>query len=256
VRPSRRERKGYKLWCKERTTKGLPPWIGNYSRNPSSSRRTPPESEIQLKSSQTVRQWCDDYCTSDKILKEFVYTKYVYGWDFGALKQAIDALIVKQASYDGKLKIKFTPSPSASNLIIVRPTNTLSKLVSNIWIKVLLWITFIYPFIWLFKRFHGRGGGVWKVCGGGYPLKVVLPLPRGDGDHLPTFEEAAGSSSSNVVRTGTYVIGEREGEWFRRWENTIRGAVLSRKQDKKPLTHPTDTPYANPCAALLDGYTD
>ena len=80
---------------------------------------------------------------------------------------------------------------------------------------------------------------------------------QGDkGDELPTFEEAAGSSSSAVVRAETYVIGEREGEWFRKWENTIRGAVLSRRQDKTPLAHPTDVPYANPSAALLDGYTD
>lgn len=271
-KPNRRERKGYKLWCKERARKGLPPWVGSYSRNPLSSRNAPPDGEIQLKSSQTVRQWCDDYCGSNKVLKEFIYTKvrdgetsapfltllpqYVYGWDFGALKQAIETLIVKQTSYDGKLKVKFTPYPSASHLIIVRPTNTLSKLVSNMWTKLLLWITLIYPFIWLFKRFHERGGGVWKVCGGGYPLKVVLPLPREHGDQLPTFEEAAGSSSSTVVRAGTYVVGEREGEWFRKWENTIRGAVLSKRQDKTPLTHPTDAPYLNPCAALLDGYTD
>lgn len=75
MKPSRRERKGYKLWCKERIRKGLPPWIGSYSHNPLSSRRAPPEGEIQLKSSRTVRQWCDDYCASNKILKEFVYTK-------------------------------------------------------------------------------------------------------------------------------------------------------------------------------------
>lgn len=180
----------------------------------------------------------------------------MYGWDFSALEQAIESLIIKQTSYGGKLKVKFSPFPSANDLIILRPTNNLSKFVSNIWIKLLLWITLIYPFIWLFKRFHERGGGIWKVCGGGYPLKVVLPLPREDGDHLPTFEEAAGSSSSAVARAGTYVVGEREGEWFRKWENTIRGAVLSRKRDKTPLVHPTDTPYVNPCATLLDGYTD
>lgn len=180
----------------------------------------------------------------------------MYGWEFGALKQAIETLIVKQTSYDGTLKVKFTPSPSANDLIIVRPTNTLSKLVSNMWIKFLLWITLIYPFIWLFKRFHDHGGGVWKVCGGGYPLKVVLPRPRDDGDQLPSFEEAAGSSSTAVLRTETYVIGEREGEWFRKWENAIRGAVLSRRQDKTPLEQPTDALYVNPSAALLDGYTD
>jgi hypothetical protein len=194
-----------------------------------------------------------------KSMSPFFFTFFlqcVYGWDFGALEQAIETLIVKQTSYDGKLKIKFTPFPSANDLIIIRPTNSLSKLVSNMFIKVLLCVTLIYPFIWLFKRFHDRGGGVWKVCGGGYPLKVVLPLPREDGDQLPTFEEAAGSSSSAVVQARTYVIGEREGEWFRKWENTIRGAVLSRRQDGNPLEHPTDASYVNPCATLLDGYTD
>lgn len=180
----------------------------------------------------------------------------MYGWDFDALEQAIESLIVKQTSYGGKLEIKFSPFPPASDLIIIRPANALSQLLSNIWIKFLLWITLIYPFIWLYKRFHERGGGIWKVCGGGYPLKVVLPLPKADGDNLPTFEEAAGSSSSVVVRTGTYVVGEREGEWFRKWENTIRGSVLSRKQDKTPLVHPMDTPYVNPSATLLDGYID
>lgn len=87
-------------------------------------------------------------------------------------------------------------------------------------------------------------------------MKVVLPLSRNDGDQLPTFEEAAGSSSSSVSRSNTYVIGEREGEWFRKWENTIRSAVLSRRQDGDPLVHPTDVPYINPSAILLDGYTD
>jgi len=74
-KPGRKERKGYKLWCKERNRKGLPPWIGSYSRNPSASWNAPSEGEIRLKSSRTVRQWCDDYCASNKLLKEFVYTK-------------------------------------------------------------------------------------------------------------------------------------------------------------------------------------
>lgn len=87
-------------------------------------------------------------------------------------------------------------------------------------------------------------------------MKVVLPSPRIDGDLLPTFEEAAGSSSSTVVRAETYVVGEREGEWFRKWENTIRSAVLSKRQNETPLVHPMDVPYINPSAILLDGYTD
>lgn len=71
----RRERKGYKTWCEERSKKGLPPWVGSYSLHSPTSSDALPDGEIQLKSSRTVRQWCDDYCTSNKVLKEFVYTK-------------------------------------------------------------------------------------------------------------------------------------------------------------------------------------
>lgn len=78
-KPNGKERKEYKLWCKERIRKGLPPWIGSYSRSPSASWNALSEGEIQLKSSRTVRQWCDDYCASNKILKEFVYTKVCFG---------------------------------------------------------------------------------------------------------------------------------------------------------------------------------
>lgn len=78
-KPSGKERKGYKLWCQERVRKGLPPWVGSHSHNPSTPWNALPEGEIQLKSSRTVRQWCDDYCASNKVLKEFVYTKVRVG---------------------------------------------------------------------------------------------------------------------------------------------------------------------------------
>ncbi|KAI0052871.1 hypothetical protein FA95DRAFT_1553158 [Auriscalpium vulgare] len=46
-----------------------------------------------LRSSWTLRQWADHYCASNKTLKEFVYTKTVYGWDLGNLRQKIRNLI-------------------------------------------------------------------------------------------------------------------------------------------------------------------
>lgn len=146
--------------------------------------------------------------------------------------------------------VKFSPVPSTNNLIIVRPANTIANLFFDPELKVILWITFIYPLIWLFQQFHSHGGGIWKTCGGGYPLKVVLPPSRNVGDP----DGASGSSSSAYAREMTYVIGEREGEWFKKWENTIRCAVSSRTQDNIPLVYPTNGPYVNPSAALLDGY--
>ena len=191
----------------------------------------------------------------NRVDASYITLQHVYGWDFHALKRAIETAI-KQTSYTGQLEVKFAPFPSTNNLIIVRPANTISKFFFDPDLKVILWITLIYPFIWLFRQFYSRGGGTWKTCGGGYPLKVVLPLPGNAGDLLTPPDEASGSSSSAYARETTYVIGEREGEWFKKWENTIRCAVSSKTQDNIPLVYPSDGPYVNPSAALLDGYRD
>jgi hypothetical protein len=66
---TRKVLKRYRAWFKERDAKGLPPWTnGSFAQTAGGS---------ELKSSRTVRQWCDDYCASDKLLKEFVYTKVI-----------------------------------------------------------------------------------------------------------------------------------------------------------------------------------
>ena len=70
-----KELEEYELWYKEGNRKGLPPWIRSRSRNPSASRNAPSEDGVRLRSSQTVRKWCDDYCASDRLHKEFIYTK-------------------------------------------------------------------------------------------------------------------------------------------------------------------------------------
>lgn len=234
----RKELKKYKALCKDRADLGKPPWA--------STSLSPPQIATQLQSSRTVRQWCDDYCASAKVLKEFVYTKVVYGWDFRKLTSAINSLIVNEAGYTGDLQINFTPEPQASDLIIVRPTTELSRALSNPWIKFFLVITLIYPFIWLFKRFHDKGGGVWKVCGSGYPLKVVRPVPRQEGLLVDI-----GPSSS--PRTTDNLAGEREGVWFKRWELAIRRAVDQKIRSPVPLVIGRSH---NPGAAHLDGYND
>lgn len=66
LKASRRTLKRYKTWFRERDAKGLPPWT---------SSSFAPSTDSELKSSHTVRQWCDDYCASNKLLKEFIYTK-------------------------------------------------------------------------------------------------------------------------------------------------------------------------------------
>lgn len=63
-----------KAWDKERNARGFPPWIGSdYA-----WREDQPHimhGDSVLKSSWTLRQWADDYCSSRKFLKEFEYHK-------------------------------------------------------------------------------------------------------------------------------------------------------------------------------------
>lgn len=59
-----------------RSEHGLPPWIvpGPESWYNSTGLSPPPEAQV-LGSSLSLRDWADEYCMSDKLLKEFTYTK-------------------------------------------------------------------------------------------------------------------------------------------------------------------------------------
>lgn len=252
------ERKAAKAWDIERTRRGFPPWIGSdYA-----WREDQPyvmQTNGVLRSSWTLRQWADDYCASRKYLKEFNYQKVAYGWNFEAVRVAAIS-VVNSTHYRGDLSVQFETS---QNVVSVRSHNRLSRALSNRWIKFLLFLTLIYPFIWLFKRFHSRGGGRWDVCGGAYALKRVeqtkkrsAPDAHAESPFRDVFETvdatAQGSSLADPPSGRTKVVGMREGEWFRQWEGTIRRAVQNRLQDKQPLTMPDDHPAHQ--ALVLDGY--
>ncbi|KAG0708832.1 hypothetical protein DFH29DRAFT_842510 [Suillus ampliporus] len=253
------ERKAAKVWDSERARRGFPPWIGSdYAWREDQSHVT--QTNGVLKSSWTLRQWADDYCASRKYLKEFNYHKIAYGWNFEATRVAAIS-VVNSTHYRGDLSVQFE---SSQNLVSVRSHNRLSRALSNRWIKFLLFLTLIYPFIWLFKRFHSRGGGRWDVCGGAYALKRVEQAAKQSAPDIVHAESpfrdafetvdatAQGSSLVDPPGRRTKVVGLREGEWFKQWEGTIRRAVLNRLQDRQPLTMPDDQP--TPVALLLDGY--
>ena len=121
--------------------------------------------------------------------------------------------------------------------------------------KVLLWITLLYPFIWLFKRLAAEGGGKWEVCGGAYALKawqfITPQQPAASGDAPPEYTV----TDTSVVHTdkgAARLVGVKEGEWFSQWEGTIKRAVTGRLQTRVPLTEPDTAP--TPAAMMLDGY--
>ncbi|KAI0695182.1 hypothetical protein BC835DRAFT_1273768 [Cytidiella melzeri] len=276
---SRQERKRASMWKREREMRGLPPWIGSptpVGMPPPSTRSVvgPPvhaemyENDV-LKSTKTVRDWADEYCASDKMLKEFTYRKVVYGWNFSALEAAV-AAAVKSTHYNGHLTVEFK---RRGDQVHVRADNWLSRTLSIKWLVVLLWITLLYPFIWLYKRYAHGGGGKWEVCGGAYALKswklidytntgiinddAPPPFPGTLNDSTNTIPHFSASSLNSKTLVNTQmgvaeVVGMREGEWFQMWEGTIKRAVMGRLKSQVLLTVPDEGPL--PAALMLDGY--
>ncbi|KAI0756940.1 hypothetical protein C8Q80DRAFT_1131215 [Daedaleopsis nitida] len=214
---------------KMRRAAGLPPWVAVtpeiWLQN---SVAPPPDRAMVLGSSKTLREWADEYCASDKLLKEFTYTKVVYGWNTTNLEEAIKTAI--RSVYRHNISVTFDLS---LHKIRIRPDNRLSRILSNMWLKFLLWILLIYPFIWLFKRFSRRGGGRWQLCGGAYALKTWQLQPPGTVPPPNSNDGRWQQTPDGLV----HLIGLREGEWFQQWEGTIRGAVRRRVQTRTPLEH-------------------
>ncbi|KAJ7706210.1 hypothetical protein B0H17DRAFT_616644 [Mycena rosella] len=247
---TRAEVKLFKGWLEDRTARGLPPWITSidaWSEGLSANATV-------LKSSRTLRQWADEYCASPKHLKEFTYEKVVYGWNIRQLENAIRATILA-APYSGNVSVDFSTSAST---IYIRPDNRLSRMLSNKWLKFLSILLLIFPFIWLFKRFHSRGGGSWSVCGGAYALKSWVPVVEPEAQDISTFKgqppppPAEGRSLITTADGTSRLSGMREGEWFRKWQPTIVRAVCNRYQSSTPLFTTTEEPV--PFARGLDGY--
>jgi hypothetical protein len=248
---TRSEIKMFKAWQDERTERGLPPWVGSESRWHGHGDSMVMDESDGLRSSKTLRNWADEYCASQKYLKEFTYEKVVHGWNIDTLKSAIRTTIAS-TSYAGNISVSFEYT---SNKICVRPDNRLSRILSNPWIKFLMIITLIYPFVWLYKRFHSRGGGRWEVCGGAYSLKRLVPAGE---EQNPDSKSALRDQPADISSTSRSmkVIGLKEGQWLRLWEGSIKRAVASHLQTSVPLTEPKTHDPPNGIALLLDGYTD
>lgn len=143
-----------------------------------------------------------------------------------------------------------------STKIHVRADNWLSRTLSSTWLTILLWITLMYPFVWMFKRFAADGGGRWEVCGGAYALKAWhFVEPASSALEAPPSYSVGVPNNSNVVQTdrgAARLVGTKEGEWFAQWEGTIKRAVSNRLQTRMPLQRPDNGP--TPAALQLDGY--
>ncbi|KAG6814054.1 hypothetical protein H0H92_003101 [Tricholoma furcatifolium] len=228
--------KAHLKWLEQCVTHGFPPWALSTDRW---SEETVDDGTGALKSSKTLRQWADEYCASSKYLKEFVYEKALYGWNIQQLEGAVRGSIAR-TMYQGAIKVDFTPVGAK---ICIRPDNRLSRILSNKWLKFLTIILLIYPFIWLFKRFHPRGGGRWEVCGGAYAMKRWEPDREVREVHLDDEDTLPGYTAQ--ARNRRRLVGISEQEWFRKWEATIIRSVQGRFQSSTPLYSPNNDTYAH-----------
>ena len=238
----RKECRETKKWAEERRDRGLPPWVPLASNSEWDHAMVNVVGDGVYSSTKTVREWADEYCRSPKLLKEFVYEKVcpfpenyvrtpsyslhqvVYGWNLQDLEYQIKDAIMKNTFYQGELLVEFKTHAAA---IYVRPDNRLSRALSNTWIQVLLWITLIYPFVWLFKRLHRLGGGKYAVVGGAYALKRWVPT------------EPSQNTISAPDGTSRRLEGFDENDWFRHWQPTILKAVERRYQSFTPIYQPS-----------------
>ncbi|KAG9227239.1 hypothetical protein CCMSSC00406_0004222 [Pleurotus cornucopiae] len=249
------ENKTYEEWVAVQRARGIAPWV-SLGEATSEMAQAVDDPRRLLRSSKSLRQWADEYCESPKLLKEFVYEKVLYGWNIEELNKAIRNTI-RTSPYSGKLTVSIETHGSKVN---IRPDNTLSRILSKWWVKGLLWATLIYPFIWVFKRYHPLGGGRWQVYGGAYALKRWVPHDNngngnGNGDNGPQppggpDPDAKAKPDYTQSGVGGLFSGVREGEWFRVWQGTILRAVMNGYTSSEPLYAP------DPSAAgsRLDGY--
>ncbi|KAL1681616.1 hypothetical protein EV122DRAFT_260562 [Schizophyllum commune] len=268
-RVARSERKRHDAWVEERWLRGIPPWILEPAFDSGDL-----ESAGTLLSSHIVRDWADKYCASPKYLKEFVFVKTLYGWNIQQLEDAIRSYI--GTFYHDTVSVEIR---TLRNKIYIRPDNRLSRTLSNKWLKFLSIVLLIFPFIWLFKRFHKRGGGRWKVAGAAFAMKrwdsvtsdttpselkkdappsfESSETPGASTSLGPTYSSAAGPSAAIQTPMGPRkVVGIREGEWFRLWQSTIAQCVTRRYIcASRPMTSPLqERPTAPLAATQLDGY--
>lgn len=212
----------------------------------------------------TLRDWADEYCASKRALKEFNFEKVVYGWNMGALRQAIEATIRNNYAYQEKVEVTFV---TEGNRISIRADNWFSRMLSKKWLVVILWITLIYPlFIWPFWKFSSRGGGPCEVAGSAFALCRWVHLPDSvPGETVEEYNARCGNVASSsrgpmpkklilkeTPRGISQLIGKREGEWFQEWEETIGSLVRQRYSDGLPLAEPLGSDRS--IGIGLDGY--
>jgi hypothetical protein len=212
-----------------------------------------------------LRAWCNTYCADPSLLKSFVIRKDVWGWDMKGVRMAIERAVLStgfQSGAKGSSGVKITLECS-DQVINVRPNNLLVRAMNSLFISILMWITLIYPLILIWQRISSRGGAPYEVATISYAMKFYPPLPgtfpaetvQQARDRLPALYKLHPElPRTPFLHRGPkgvhYLLGRREGEWFRAWEEAIRMGVRTRYQGELSIDRVDDASEG----PALDGY--
>ncbi|KLT45980.1 hypothetical protein CC85DRAFT_239767 [Cutaneotrichosporon oleaginosum] len=282
--PTREEKGRWDAYAKFRHERGRAPWsdIANdeefwtgYNRDGRGIALGGREDEEALISSQpaendtALRAWCEAYTADSGPMKCFKLTKTVYGWDIAALRKAIMGAIHSTgyiAEDEQSITVDITVSEGD---VVVRPPNFFSKYyygsgAAHVFLMMLFW--WAVPFLWLWQRLDPRAGGPYDVAVAAYGMKVYPPLPNTfknesteQAQHrlaalFKTHPEIPANPRLQRGPEGVhYLLGEREGQWFREWEERIRMAVRMRHCGELENPRVIDDGMEGP---ELDGYVE
>ncbi|KZV82450.1 hypothetical protein EXIGLDRAFT_702535, partial [Exidia glandulosa HHB12029] len=197
----------------------------------------------------SLEQWTEEYVRDEGTVKDFKFTKVVYGWDLNSVTAAIRSAIAS-TFYSGKVEV--TVSSPSGNAIHVRPATAMSRMRANNFLRGALYATLVWP---ITSYFYEKQ---YRTCGAAYPLKQWVHLPDSrPGDDVDAYisrvAHPVDRSRFKATPEGiSEVRGLREGEWFAMWEETIKSAVQNKVKNNIPLVDPLGAP--NSMASKLDGY--
>jgi hypothetical protein len=183
-----------------------------------------------MASGRSFEDWLQDYIASRRVVKDFKLRKVIYGWNTASLKTALEA-VIRDTGYKHSVHIEFGTSMTC---IHVRSPNFVSKVFSSCWLKILLSVVLVFPFLWLWRRYWPGAGGKWGVSGVAFPIKKKWELVPGTfaGEILEQAqvrlgEEAMKDKRAKTTPEGVWIMkGTHEADWLRKWQETIRYHVV------------------------------
>lgn len=209
-----------------------------------------------------LRAWCETFCADQGMLKSFTLRKTIWGWDLVSLRQAIERSILStgyQPSPDLPIQIRFEVK---DDVLVVQDSNWLTRFLLNRFCFFFLIVTLVYPFLWVWQRLSPRGGAPYDVARSTYAMKFYPPLPstypaetvQQAQDRLPgLFKLHPEVPRDPFLHKGPrgvhYLLGQREGSFYREWDERVRMAVrmFYHGELTSTLVHDMEPPE-------LDGY--